>query len=354
VVRVMLSAPPRPFLPRPKPRPRPRPRRLPERKRPMTVAVGFQCKDGIVLAADREISTPSVKVDGPKAWYHRFPADATHPVLRVGIVGAGDYAFIRYASELIDRSLRLMVDTNGAPTVDDAASVIQDVINHVHHDHLYPVGQALERPTIDLLVGISVAAGVRPCRTSLTAMTKVSDYEAVGIGSDLANFLVKRTKGGRVSTANAVFWASEVLMHAKHYVPGCGGGSDVIILYTGGGGGLVKEARIREHEDFVIAFEEAIQPVFFGGTDPSVTDDEFHGRVDQLSASLKSLRRVEAVRDLAARVQEDVKIGVPVGHVGFTSGAATPLVLAQSVALADPPTQKAPTDDQTGQPPSQE
>lgn len=246
----------------------------------MTVAVGFMCTDGIVLAADKEVSTPTVKFAGPKAWIYRYPRQGDNPVLQVGIVGAGDYGFIKFAAERIDNQLTLWIDRHGTASMDEVNDAIQVVIDDVHKNHLYPFGQPHERPTVDLLVGIWLSGRIRLARTSYTAITKVWNYEAVGIGSDLATFLVRRSYTDRIPLSSAMFWASYVLMHAKNYVPGCGGPSDIIAMYKSGTAGLVKRETITDYEKFAKDFDDAIHPVFLSGADRSVTKDAFMLSVD--------------------------------------------------------------------------
>src|SRR5215510_2312690 len=179
-----------------------------ERTWPMTVAVGFMCTDGIVIAADREISTLTVKLDDQKAWLFSYPKDTIDslPLLRIGIAGAGDYGFIKFAAERLDEQLAAWVTQHGTVEIDDVNNAIQVVLTDIHHNHLYPYGQPHERPTIDLLVGIWLRSSrMRLGRSSLTAVTKVWNYEAVGIGSDLANFLVRRFYSERISSSSAMF-----------------------------------------------------------------------------------------------------------------------------------------------------
>lgn len=311
----------------------------------MTVAVGFMCTDGIVLAADREVSTPSLKFEGPKAWYYRYPPDAAQPTLKVGIVGAGDYSFIKFAAERIDGQLREWIQGHGQASMDEVNGLIQGVINDIHLNHLYPVGQPYERPTIDLLIGIRLHTGrIRLARTSLTAITKVQNYEAIGIGSDLANFLVTRLYSGRVTATTAAFWATQVLMHAKDYVPGCGGKSDVVVIFQAGNAGFVKQDTIHKNEQFLTAFESAIQPVFFGGSDPTVDDRAFVARVDELATRLKALRDVRFIKNQAEQVRQDVKIEVPAGNITMSGEWISPAIAAGDIPVSSPSPSPEPPD----------
>jgi len=62
----------------------------------------------------------------------------------------------------------------------------------IHLNHLYPYPDAASRPEISLIVGALASDGYRLVTTSLTTVTKVWNYEAVGVGSPLANCLIKR------------------------------------------------------------------------------------------------------------------------------------------------------------------
>ena len=99
----------------------------------MTVAVGFHCTDGVVLAADSEISNAYMKYQGDKAWVYKYPRDASAYWLQLGIVGAGDAAFIQYASGRIDAAMHDLFDHCDKPTMDDGNSVVQGVLNDIHH-----------------------------------------------------------------------------------------------------------------------------------------------------------------------------------------------------------------------------
>lgn len=334
----------------------------------MTVAVGFMCTDGIVLAADREISTPTVKLDDQKAWLYSYPkqTDDTAPLLRVGIAGAGDYSFIKFAAERIDAQLDAWIAQHGAVEIDDVNDAIQTVLTDVHHEHLYPYGQPHERPTIDLLIGIWLRSGrMRLARSSLTAVTKVWNYEAVGIGSDLANFLVRRFYSQRIPLSSAMFWASYALMHAKKYVPGVGGGSDIIALFKSGTAGHLKAEHIAKYEKYAIEFEKAIHPVFLAGAEEKGGHAAFNQAVDQLAIQLKKLHDPAFIEQQAEQVRQYVsapRIG-PLAAYLAASGmmptdpmmtGTTPLALGQSVQKSETPDPTVPIHDPKDPPASQE
>ena len=299
----------------------------------MTVALGFHCTDGVVLAADSEISNNVMKYQGDKAWIYKYPSDAERFELQVGIVGAGDASFIQYAAERIDASLGDEIQKRTRLTMAQVNSVIQGVVNELHHTHLYPVPPTHDQPRVELIIGIWLGdTRNRLAKTYLTAMTKVWNYDAVGIGSALANFIIKRFYGGRVTVSQAVFIATQVLMHVKDNVPACGGQSKVIAMFKRGDVGFIRSDTISDHEGFLKDFDGAIAPVFFGGTDETLSDQAFNQHVDALSTELKALRRVANVKASAAQVSADVTVALSgvaaTAHVGSvaakTGGPSTP------------------------------
>jgi 20S proteasome alpha/beta subunit len=272
----------------------------------MTIAVGFTCDDGLVLAADTEISSDSFRIDGDKAWFLRVPPDAETPTLKVGVVGSGDLAFIRYAAELIrtglDKDMRK----------DDVQAVVQGVVNDIHHNHLYPYGQPHERPVIELLVGVLAQDGRRLISTNLTAVSKVWNYEAVGTGSWLANFLIKRFYSGRLPLTSAIFLCTQVLLHAKTHVPKCGGSSRVLVMPdVRANAGFLRDEVVKEYERFVEKFDTLIQPLMFNRFNPNVDLSDFYRIVDDFALKLKTLRSSRFLEEEAEKVQRGNLVLIP-------------------------------------------
>jgi 20S proteasome alpha/beta subunit len=336
----------------------------------MSIAIGFMCSDGIVLAADSELSNAFTKVPGDKAWIYKYPAGADNYALQVGIVGAGDAAFIQYASERIHVALEEHYSNgaNNPVTMSEVNKIIQAEINDLHHSHLYPASHLPDAPSVELIIGIRLAdRRIRLAKTYLTSITKVWNYEAVGVGSALANFIIKRFYAGRVTVSQATFIASQVLMHVKANVPRCGGASKVIVmLQKKGAVGWAQQQTVLDHEAFLTKFDDAIAPVFFGGADQNVSNQEFHKRVDALSEGLKALRKVEDIESLGDQVRKDIVLpvgtitisGPGVFYMGRHPGLARNPTIMQTASEmsgpADQPAPQSPTDDQTSQPASPE
>jgi len=327
----------------------------------MTIALGFQCTDGMVLAADSEISNAFVKMPGTKAWVYKYAgqADGSPYALQLGIVGAGNAAFIQYASERIHDAFEEFFDKRATITRPEAKSLLQGVINEIHSTHLYPAAQTAEPPSVEMVIGMWFGdRSLRLCRTYLTSVTKVWNYEAVGIGSALANFIIKRFYAGRVTIAQAVFIATEVLLHVKGNVPGCGGETQIIAMYKKGTVGFAQRKTISEHEQYVREFDDAIEPVFFGSQDPEVPDDEYSRRVDALASKLKSIRKIEQIEKQARQVKMDAISGVYTLNLGpltlSAQGNSTASSGTSEPVPSAPPDRKSLRHGRKAQPQSQE
>lgn len=214
----------------------------------MTLALAFACEDGLVVSADSEVTTDVERLDGDKVWYLRFPRDAEEPTLKVGIAGAGDLGFIKFAKDQIAAELQPDMD------LDDTQAIIQGVINDLHHQHIYPYGQPHEREHLSvwLLIGILAKDGRRLLSTQLTSVTEVDRCHVIGTGIDLANFIVKRSGPERLTVADAVFLSSQVLTYARVHVRDVGGDSKIIVMQdVGVRAGFVSSMDIAKHEEFV-------------------------------------------------------------------------------------------------------
>ena len=278
---------------------------------PMTVAVGFTCDDGLVLAVDSEISDGVARFDGDKAWFWSLPDEAENPLLKIAVVGSGDLAFIRYAAERIRFGLRVEMNR------DDVQSVIQGVVSDIHINHLYPYPEAADRPVIDLLIAIRAPDGRRLLSTSLTTVSKVWNYNVVGTGSTLANFLIKRFLGGRFTVGEAAFLSAHVLFHVKRNILRCGGRTRIFVMYNDSHvAGFLRDDAVQEYEQYAERFEALIRPVLLNGSSDHLNAVEFANQVDSLAEQLKRLRPLQL--EQVANVSQNIVIEVPTRHMTMT------------------------------------
>jgi len=92
-----------PFLLKPRPRPpHPYPQRLKSNKPPVTLAAGFLCEDGIVICADREVTTDFEKYEESKIFTVNSDSNPSTPTAI--IAGSGWLNFVKMAVD--DRPVR--------------------------------------------------------------------------------------------------------------------------------------------------------------------------------------------------------------------------------------------------------
>lgn len=207
----------------------------------MTLALGFTCDDGLVIAADTEYSTDTAKRRGPKVWVHRFPHDALAPDLTVIVSGAGDVGWLHAASEHIRNAVEDYRRQGRRCGPDEVQGAVIGAATHVRDNDA--------QASLNLLVAVQ---DDRPHRRLIktigVAPSKVWDYQTEGSGSDLANYLLGQAYRKRLSVRAAVFLAAHVLRVAKQHVVGVGGPSDIAVIYNDGRAGFVDRGAIKSCE----------------------------------------------------------------------------------------------------------
>jgi 20S proteasome alpha/beta subunit len=231
----------------------------------MTIAAGFICRDGIVLATDTQYSVGGLlKTDGPKLFNVAERSD-----LSVVIAGAGSVPFMRMAVGEIEAALRQMPD--GTATLPKAKKVIEDVLMNVFAVHVYPVPG--DRPEFELLVGIwTQPDGLHLFRTYLTTVVPASDYACIGVGVYVSHFALSLMYRMDVGATEATFLAVYCIKAAKDYVDGCGKRTRIQVIRRDGKIQRVYPNEIRDTEDYCEELCEAMQ-FFVLGTDYENLED---------------------------------------------------------------------------------
>jgi 20S proteasome alpha/beta subunit len=218
----------------------------------MTIAAGFCCDDGVVLAADRESSIGGItKVPTPKIF-----TLSKREKIRGAIAGAGNRNFIKMAVEMIDEKLQ------DGMKLEAIKGVIRDVMLEIYTEHLYPHPDR-DRPSVSLLIGLWIE-GQSKCillETSKTSVIRVSGYRSIGIGTYLADCLVDVLCDLGGSIEDAALSAVCVFRLVKEYTQGCGGETDMVAVTSS----TIKTAvppRIGEAEDFFAGFLEDSRTIF--------------------------------------------------------------------------------------------
>jgi len=162
------------------------------RKKPVTIAAGFKCGDGILLATDLEITDSSIKRIGGKSTYFRTPEGAL-----IAIAGAGYYDILAYACET------MAADVTG----NSIREIIEDVrrnLTDLYDEHVRPSYPQLYEQAEALKLIVAVIVGTqesiedyRLYVSEQTVIREAEPYQFVGIGKDLAYYIMRNVNRRR-------------------------------------------------------------------------------------------------------------------------------------------------------------
>jgi 20S proteasome alpha/beta subunit len=209
---------PVPKMPRPKP---PNPLRLP-RKRYMTLVAGWKCRDGLVMAADTEISHGLICFQGHKL--AQFHGDYD---LIIG--GAGDGSYI----DMTAQKIRDSVNALSSPTFADIKSVTESTIYQMYSDHIFKFW----RPDDSDCPEMSLVVGVKDSRSEFgllasegTTVSEIGECIFSGSGSQVAEHLSERLFRPRLPVAAVAHIAQQFFRDIKGKAVGVGGNTEIISL----------------------------------------------------------------------------------------------------------------------------
>jgi 20S proteasome alpha/beta subunit len=218
----------------------------------MTIAAGFLCSDGIVLAVDSEYSGNVSKSSGQKI----FPIQQNNR-FAVSLATAGHVGMAKRAVQKFTSLLNARIGTNPA-SLDDIQDVMEDALCGVHDKHIYPA-PADERATVDFWVLMAVWTPSEQAlfRTDITAVTRVYGADCIGIGSYLGTYLIDLLcdYSPLMSVEDVKPIAAYIIKSAKEFVSGCGLNTFLRVLTANG-----IDERVRKEE--IIDGEECFDSLF--------------------------------------------------------------------------------------------
>jgi 20S proteasome alpha/beta subunit len=185
----------------------------------MTIAVGLLCSDGVVIAADREEGDGYFKHDVGKI---RATFRGRSPVGQIAIAGAGSGPYIDEVSKLLTDEF-CEEQSGRAELLKKHREYYKGVVRPM-------AVYGTNAPDYGLIVGTTGGnTGTNIYSTSGLAFNEIQDYEAIGVGAMVANSWFSRLFD-RVPVKWGVILAAYVVFQVKQSVPGCGHGTDILIL----------------------------------------------------------------------------------------------------------------------------
>ncbi len=199
------------------------------KKAPVTIAAGFRYRDGILLCADREITEGASKFSQCKIF-----GEQISPAVSLGFTFAGAVDYAEMAIQEITAAVKSSHLTGHA----EIWGAIKDVVHDIYVDSIGGLVESQQAGAgFSLLVAVWAEGGLKLYGTEDTALREVSQFRCIGIGKELAKYVLERdfVQGSDQMPLQTVeVIALRILEHAKQSVSHCGKETDVLILDSGG------------------------------------------------------------------------------------------------------------------------
>jgi hypothetical protein len=183
----------------------------------MTIIAGFRCEDGVVLAADTEIT-----LDGGTGKTYQSKIFAVSPELGCHLAYTGDSDF---AQEFVDH----LVHNIGGKTSQQGLAFIKTAYRDFIEEH-YTKAPKGEKTWAWILVTLRHGTTVHLYRGRNRHFTEIKNYAVLGIGQDQAESAFKPLYYDWITIQQAEFVMIYALRKVKGFVQGCGGDSEIRLV----------------------------------------------------------------------------------------------------------------------------
>jgi 20S proteasome alpha/beta subunit len=270
----------------------------------MTIAAGFQFNGGVLLCADRQYSSPSIKFFETKISHASHIDDRdgklTEPMQTV-IAMSGTDGYMQTVRDQVENALLSAYsnpnDMQRWATIE--REVIEKALIKAYKQHIYPHPHYgyTTGPSVDLLIAVWREGGnatlYRTAETSANTVPFLDPFVFLGSGSDIARYAVSPlvspgmySKRG-LTLNECILLASHTLRVAKQNDVYCGGDSEFAVLYDDGSTGGIAQGKIETLEKYSETFEEILRKLFVfswrfadtkesGGADCKLSSFWFH------------------------------------------------------------------------------
>jgi hypothetical protein len=263
------------MIPKP-PFPTPTPLRLP-RGKAVTIGIGCLCEQGILLAADTQITFPeSHKYYECKIYYHGVAGEWA-----TGFTFAGSPAVMkRFDSEF----KRLMESSDKPDLKRDIRNIVEIIETAL---------EFVEYSEITLLCGVAVFGEVKLFRTEGRTVSPVRKYDYIGVGdSSLLRYLcpILWDRAIEHTSKQALCLAVYSILQAKRYIEDCGGDTDVLMIYPECRTAALSSGTYNMEQQ-LLRLENDISTLCDAALSPLINDALFDQNLDRFCETVKSMRQ---------------------------------------------------------------
>ena len=159
------------------------------RRKPMTIAVGFSCADGVLLAADTKIAT-NIKTTESKLIH--YTSNDHHCSLSFA-VSSEDMNFPRAAALACWEYMREIDFTSPAMTMDAVRNAAAFSLAEFHREHIQDHPDRTPGALfMRMLVGIRLHRQTALFESHETVLSPIDDCECIGTGAVLGKYLTRQ------------------------------------------------------------------------------------------------------------------------------------------------------------------
>jgi len=200
----------------------------------MTIAVGFSCADGVLLAADTKIAT-NIKTTESKLIH--YTSNDHHCSLSFA-VSSEDMNFPRAAALACWEYMREIDFTSPAMTMDAVRNAAAFSLAEFHREHIQDHPDRTPGALfMRMLVGIRLHRRTALFESHETVLSPIDDCECIGTGAVLGKYLTRQylaANGAPETLSDAALLASCVVETAIEIDEYCGGNLEMLLIRNDG------------------------------------------------------------------------------------------------------------------------
>jgi 20S proteasome alpha/beta subunit len=244
----------------------------------MTIAAGFRCVDGVLLAADTEITLAGIGKT------HRKKIFAIHINNGCCFTYAGTPDFAK--------ELEMAADTEAKTKSGEA---LLQAIRHIHeelmHKH-FTAPPKSEKTFADVLVTARVNGQAVLYSAQGRHFARVDRYLVFGIGEHLGEALFEALYDPLMTISQAAFMCIYALRRAKGFVQGVGGDTNLLAVPDEIEGiQYFSQDGIKRVEDDYDSFDVRTREVLLSFPDLDMEESQFSARLKSMEILLKHRRK---------------------------------------------------------------
>ena len=273
-----------------------------ENLRALTIAAGFRCTDGVLLCADTEMTLGIAKY--PQSKFRHYTTLKSRPAF----IYAGDRDFSLMAIGKVARAIHA-ADQAG----EDVELAIQEEIIEIYEKYsVLPVIPGDQPLVLQSLVALFGKRGRQLFSITGPSLAPVSDYACIGVGQYLGYFIGQLTFRSKTFRVNeGALAAAYLLFCAKQCVSGCGGKSQILLLYDNGSwtpfpGDHFDSVPIEQLEADFGALHQVLTSVLIGLGNFGLSTRQYKDNLDRFSTRLSEIRERNA-KKLDAMIEAEIE-----------------------------------------------